>query len=77
MTGRLRSFPLETIRTFEKIKTLVITGDQNRDEEILAALHKIGLTITVTTFMKSTINQIRANLNYPEERYNLGHNIRR
>ena len=67
----VKELPLETIKTFEKIKTLVITGDQNRDEEILGALHKIGLTITVTTFMKSTINQIKANLNYPNERYNL------
>jgi signal transduction histidine kinase/CheY-like chemotaxis protein len=67
----IKDLPLETIRTFENIKTLVITGDQNRDEEILGALHKIGLSVTVTTFMKSTISQIKTNLSYPDERYNL------
>ncbi len=61
----------EKIKTFEKIKTLVITGNQNRDEEILGALHKMGLTVTITTFHKSTINQIRANVSYPDEKYNL------
>ena len=34
-------------------------------------MHRLGLTVTITTFQKSTINQIRANLNYPEDKYNL------
>jgi signal transduction histidine kinase/CheY-like chemotaxis protein len=59
------------INSFEKIKTLVITGKQNRDEDILGAMHKLGLHISVTTFLKSTVNQIRANMNYPDDRYNL------
>ena len=67
----IKDLSSEKIKTFEKIKTLVITGNQNRDEEILGALHKMGLTVTITTFQKSTINQIRANLNYPDEKYNL------
>ena len=49
----------------------MITGSQIRDEEILGTLHKLGLTLTVTTFQKSTVNQIKANLNYPENRYHL------
>jgi signal transduction histidine kinase/CheY-like chemotaxis protein len=61
---------IDMITSFEKIKTMVITGNQNRDEEILGALHKLGLTISITTFQKSTVNQIKANLNYPEDRYN-------
>jgi signal transduction histidine kinase/CheY-like chemotaxis protein len=67
----IKDLGLEKITTFEKIKTLVITGSQNRDEEILGALHKMGLTVTITTFMKSTVNQIKSNLNLPGDKYNL------
>ena len=31
----------------------------------------MGLTVTITTFQRSTVNQIKANMSYPEERYNL------
>ena len=67
----IKDLSTESIKSFDKVKTLVITGNQHRDEEILGALHKMGLNVTITTFMKSTINQIRANLNYPDEKYNL------
>jgi signal transduction histidine kinase/CheY-like chemotaxis protein len=60
---------LERIKTFNNIRTLIIIGSQNRDEEILGILHKLGLTISVTTFQKSTVNQIKTNINYPEDRY--------
>jgi len=66
----IKDISLDTITSYEKIKTMVITGNQNRDEEVLGALHKLGLTISITTFQKSTVNQIKANLNYPEDRYN-------
>ncbi len=61
----------ENIRTFDKIRTIVITGSQNRDEEILGSLHKLGLNVSVTTFQKLTINQIKANLNSTGDKYNL------
>jgi signal transduction histidine kinase/CheY-like chemotaxis protein len=67
----IKDLSFEKITIFDKIKTLVISGNQNRDEEILGALHKLGLTISITTFQKSTLNQIRTNMNFPEERYNL------
>jgi PAS domain S-box-containing protein len=67
----IKNLPLEKIKSFDKIRTLVITGNQNRDEETLSALHKFGLTVNITTFMKSTIGQIKSNLNYPGEKYNL------
>ena len=67
----IKDLSLENIKTFEKVKTLVITGNQNRDEEILGALHKLGLTVTITTFMKSTVSQIKSNLNFPGEKYSL------
>jgi len=67
----IKDIELENIKTFAQIKTLVITGNQNRDEEILGALHKLGLAVTITTFMKSTVNQIKANQNFPTDRYRL------
>jgi signal transduction histidine kinase/CheY-like chemotaxis protein len=68
---QIKDLDLEKLKSFERIKTLVITGNQNRDEEILGALHRLGLNITITTFQRSTINQIKANQNFPEEKYNL------
>jgi len=67
----VKDLSFENITTYAKIKALVITGNQNRDEEILGALHKLGVTVTITTFQKSTVNQIRLNQNYPGEKYNL------
>jgi signal transduction histidine kinase/CheY-like chemotaxis protein len=68
---QIKELSLENIKTFDSIRTLVITGNQNRDEEILGALHKLGLYITVTTFQRSTANQIKTNMTYPDERYKL------
>ena len=59
------------ITSLNMINTLVITGDQNRDEELLGILHKMGLSVSVTTFQKSTLNQIKANLSYSDKRYQL------
>ena len=61
----------EYIRSFDKIRALVITGSLNRDEEIMSSLHKLGLNVSVTTFQKLTVNQIKANLNSPGDKYNL------
>jgi CheY-like chemotaxis protein len=66
-----KNLNLEKILKFEAIRTLVIAGSQGRDEEVLSSLHKIGLNISITTFQKSTIGQIKANLNIPDDRYNL------
>ncbi len=68
---QVKELSLEKIRTFANIRTLVITGKQSRDEEILGALHRLGLAITITTFQHSTVNQIKSNMNFPEEKYNL------
>jgi len=64
---QIKELSFEKVKTYEKIKT----GNQNRDEEILGALHRLGLTVTITTFQRTTVNQIRTNFNYPEEKYNL------
>ncbi|MCX6334840.1 MAG: response regulator [Bacteroidia bacterium] len=67
----LKNLNHETLRRFDMVKTLVITGSQTRDEEVLSSLHKIGLNISITTFQKSTIGQIRENLNNPADKNNL------
>lgn len=66
-----KNLVLEKIRTFEDIRSLVITGSQSRDEEILNSLHKLGLSLTVTTFQKSTVTQIKASLDYNDKKYSL------
>ncbi len=66
-----KSLNHEKITSFDKIKTLVITGTLGRDEEILNFLHKLELNVSVTTFQKSTMGQIKANLNFPDDKYNL------
>lgn len=67
----LKELNLADIKNFNQIKTLVITGSQNRDEDFLGTLHKFRLHMAVTTFQKSTIYQIKASFNIPEEKYNL------
>ncbi|MGA1976961.1 MAG: response regulator [Bacteroidales bacterium] len=59
------------ITSFEKIKTLFITGQLNRDDETLNSLHKLSLNVAVTTFQKSTVGQIKTSLRSAAERYNL------
>ncbi|MBN2633714.1 MAG: response regulator [Bacteroidales bacterium] len=59
------------ITQFEQIRTLVITGQQGRDEDLLNDFHKLGLNISVTSFQRSTPGQIRENLDHPDDRYNL------
>ncbi len=66
-----KNLRFDRIRSFGVIKTLVITGSTTRDDDTLSSLHKLGLAITVTTFQKSTVNQLKANLNYPDNRYHL------
>jgi signal transduction histidine kinase/CheY-like chemotaxis protein len=61
----------ENIKSFNDIRTLVISGSQNRDEDIIGSVHKLGLNISVTTFQKLTINQIKASLISSGDRYNL------
>lgn len=59
------------IRKFSEIKSLVITGPQNRDDEIIGSLHKLGLGVSVTSYNKSTIGQIKANQFNPDGKFNL------
>ena len=66
-----KNLSLDNVRNFGEIRCLAITGNQNCDEDVLGDFHKLGINVTVTTFQKTTANQIKANLNFPQERYNL------
>jgi two-component system, sensor histidine kinase and response regulator len=68
---KAKGLNFENIKSFDQVRTLVITGGQNRDESLLGMLHRIGLSFTITTFQRSTISQIKANMNFPAEKYNL------
>jgi len=59
----------EEIKSYEEIKTLVVGGGRQRDEELLNSLHKIGLSTYVTSWQKQTINLIKSNLEQEEEKY--------
>lgn len=67
----IKNLNQENIVSFDLLRTLVITGSQNRDEEVLALLHKLGLNVSITTFHKATISQLKASMSSPENRYRL------
>lgn len=65
-----KNLPVEKVTSMENVRALVISGTV-RDEETLAVLHQTRMQLTITTFLRSTVNQLRSNLNHPDERYNL------
>jgi signal transduction histidine kinase/CheY-like chemotaxis protein len=66
-----KDLDLSDIKHSYQVKTLIISGSQNRDEELLSAIHKLGLTSSVTTYQKSTLNQLKTNLTLIEGRYKM------
>ncbi|MGB4292971.1 MAG: response regulator [Bacteroidales bacterium] len=60
-----------TIKSIDQIKTLVITGPSGRDEELLSIFHRAGLQISVTSYTKTTLNQILVNSTIPKIKYDL------
>jgi len=68
---QIKNLPVENVRGYNRVKTLVITGNQNRDEEVLGQLHKMGLSVSITTFQKSTLNQIKTSMTFPDEMFRL------
>jgi signal transduction histidine kinase/CheY-like chemotaxis protein len=67
----LKNLDLSNIRHFQQIKTLIISGSQNRDEELMINVHKLGLSSSVTTYQKSTIGQIKASLSLTDGSFKL------
>jgi len=66
-----KGLTFQEIKSIDQIRTLVITGSQGRDDEFISLLHKVGIKPAVTTFQKTTVNQIRANLAIQKDRYKL------
>jgi CheY-like chemotaxis protein/signal transduction histidine kinase len=67
----MKDINIEGITAFDQIKVLVITGNQRRDEDLLGLMHRIGLTVSVTSFTRTTINQVKANLEYSDDRFKM------
>lgn len=65
-----KQLAVDDITDTGKVRTMVITGTV-RDEEVLNVLHQTGMQLSITTYMKPTINQIRSNMNNPDEKYHL------
>jgi signal transduction histidine kinase/CheY-like chemotaxis protein len=53
------------------LRTLVVTGSQGRDDDFLGVMHRIGLPVSVTSFQKHTISQIKSSLKNEQSRYAL------
>ncbi len=66
-----KNIPSPGIKTVSQIKTLVISGPQGRDEEIVSLLHKAGLHFSITSFTKLTIKQLQMNQEQEDGKYNL------
>lgn len=53
------------------IRTLAITGTQGRDDDFLSVMHRLGLPVSVTSFQKHTVSQIKTSLQSEQGRYAL------
>jgi len=51
------------------IRTLAITGTQGRDDDFLGIVHRLGIPVSVTSFQKHSISQIRTSLGNEQGRY--------
>jgi len=60
---------LDKYREAEDIRTLVITGTRGRDDDFLSIMHRIGLPVSVTSFQKHTVSQIKTSLKSEQGRY--------
>jgi signal transduction histidine kinase/CheY-like chemotaxis protein len=52
-----------------EIRTLAITGTQGRDDDFLSVVHRLGLPVSVTSFQKHTVSQIKTSLQSEQGRY--------
>lgn len=66
-----KSLDLENCREISDIRTLVITGSESRDDDFLNIIHRIGLSVSVTSFQKYTVTQINTDRLNNVNRYKL------
>jgi len=67
----VKNLDLSRFSEIREIRTLAITGTQGRDDDFLGIVHRLGLPVSVTSFQKHTISQIRTSLGNEQARYNL------
>ena len=67
----VKNVDIHNITTFEEVRALAIIGTQSKNEETTNDLHKIGIDLKITTYQKFTIDQIKNNLSFSDEKYNL------
>ncbi|HBE40800.1 MAG TPA: hypothetical protein DDW27_06270 [Bacteroidales bacterium] len=66
-----KNLNIRSITSLNKIKTLVITDPRIEDDDILNLIHQLHLNLSVTAYQKSTIGQIKANLESDKGKYNM------
>lgn len=64
----VKNIDLSSYRQVNDIRTLAITGSEGRDDDFLSVIHKLGLPVSVTSFQKHTISQIKSGLQSGRER---------
>jgi PAS domain S-box-containing protein len=64
-----KNIDLKRYTRISDIRTLAITGAQGRDDDFLGVIHRLGLPVSVTSFQKHTVSQIKTNLQNNTERY--------
>lgn len=64
-----KEYGAEKVKKYSEIKTLVVSGERNRDQELLNILHKYGVATYVTSWQKQTVNLIKSNIEQEEGRY--------
>ncbi len=66
-----KSYDSESVKSIGDIRGLVVTSVNDRDDDVIKALHKAGVKPSVTGYTKATINQIKADYSRSDRRYNL------
>ncbi len=66
-----KNLDLSRFTDIRDIRTLAITGTQGRDDDFLSIVHRLGLPVSVTSFQKHTVSQIRTSLGNEQSRYSL------
>lgn len=66
-----KDYRADKVLRYSDIRTLVIGGGRQRDEELLNALHKFGLSTYVTSWQNQTLSMIKSNLLHPGDKYNM------
>lgn len=65
----VKHLDLSRYNELAEMRTLAITGTQGRDDDFLSVVHRLGIPVSVTSFQKHTVSQIRTSLQSEQGRY--------